>query len=561
MPCIMNIRHLIHCRFNFVALIVLAIFLLSSSSVSAIDTKLEFANAFGLNGQRWSRMWDTHIAQGKVAYIISDQSIFRQSKNDSFEELRLDESLIDQYGTPDQIAVDVSGRIYVTHKFRLEAGLWQSTLIQYDQRAKMVKAIPLGVTSFEDLEIINGTTVTGLVRTKIADEQYLFRLCDIRNGVMNWIPIPDEFERKPRRYRVHKNKRWLAYSGLGLQENTSKIVELTDNGFDHLNEYTIGPDNDWGAISDFCFIGRSLVCANGSRVVVISESGVLIKRFDPNDDPIYNNVGYSHVVGYADGTFMINHFWGSLLRLNLAGDVIREYGGYGKVFTPGAVDLAGTAINDGEVWIPLASGIQVLGPNERLFRIADSKGSPAYVHSIANFDDVLVYASYSSTDRNESGIAIIDPKSYKVKDRIMLVDQAWYYAKVFVLEKRGKPVVFVQAPTGLVTNNGRIVLTSGYGELKQAGNSLLVRTIDGFNRMNADGRLSKKIEYGWLSNVTASSYAFLSDGSYIDGFAMFDYLGNLVRYFENGSINGIVAVGKDRLLLHSNEYVSTIWKY
>lgn len=557
----MNIRHLIHNRYKFVALLVLAICLLSSTSVSADETKLEFANAFGVYGQRWSRVWDTYIANGKVGYIISDQSIFRQTKSHTFEELRLDESLIDRYGIPDQVAVDVSGRIYVTHKLNLAAGVWNSTLIQYDQRAKMVKAIPLGLTSFEDLEIIDGTTVTGLERIKIADEQYLYRICDIRNGIKTLMPIPDEFERKPRRYRVHKNKRWLAYSGLGLQENTSKIVELTDYGFDHLNEYTIGPDNDWGAVTDFCFIEKSLVCVNGARVVIINESGVLIKRFDPNDDPIYNNIGYSNVVGYADGTFMINHGWGSTLRLNLSGDVIREYGGYGKVFTVGATDLAGTAINDNEVWIPLPSGIQVLGPNERLFQIDDSNGSPAYVHSIANFDDVLVYAAYTSTDRNESGIAIIDPHSYRVKDRIMVVDQPGYYAKVFVLEKRGKPVVFVQAPNGLITNNRRIVLPGGHGELKQAGNSLLVRTIDGFNRINPDGRLSTKIEYGWLSNAIASSYAFLSDGSYTDGLAMYDYKGNVMAYYYPGAINGVVAVGKDRLLLHTNEYLSTIWKY
>jgi hypothetical protein len=553
----MIMRHLIHSRYKFVTLVVLAMCLLSSSSVSAGDNKFEFANAFGVNGQRWARIWDTYVADGKVGYIVSEQSIFRQDKLGSFEELRIDESVIAQYGIPDQVAVDVRGRIYVTHKLNISSGVWQSTLIRYDLKGKVKQATSLGIDSFEDLEIINGTTVTGLVRTRDADGSRLFRICDIRNGQKTWISIPIDYGQSPRRYKVHNNRRWLAFS----ESNVSTIVPLSALGFDKTNEVLVGPNDDWGQITDFSFAGSLLVCVNGSRVVIFDGSGVKVKRFDSNDDPKYNNISYDNLAGYSDGSFLVSHFWGSMLRLDSAGEVVREYGGYGTTLPLFPIDIAGTAVGENEVWIPVEVGIQVLGQNERLFRITDSQGNPANVGSLANYEDDDVYVTYTSGNGYESGVAIISSESYKVKKRINVVRTHHYYGKVFVLERKGKPVLFVQTPLGLVCDETGLVLPSGYGELKQAGNSLLVRTENGFIRIYSDGRVSTKTEFAWLITATAPSYAFLSDGSYTDGYALFDYKGTLIRDLETGTVNGVVAVGKDRLLLHINEYVSVILKY
>jgi hypothetical protein len=538
----------------FIRIALVFLFIVATNTrVHADVNPLSFNSAFGLNGQRWQYNRDTHIANGKTAYILSMDGVYIEKGDGKWTEKLFSRKVLSTYGLPKAIAVTKSGKLGVAFKKRVpEPQVYHNTVLLFDRDMRINRTVDLGSRQVLDLDVINDEVVTIFALKSLDDRVY--QIADVKTNGLTWRTLPEVPGMYVRKYKVIGNTRHLMYIG----EDNSTVFRLRDGEILPVPNASVGPDANYGQLSDFTLSKGIFYGVNGHSMTIKDGQGIQIKRFDSDTEPQFSNISYSGVQSYADGTVLIHGNFAFEL-LTSSGKTIQQVGGYGNTIPIGAVGYCGVNVSESQVWLPVPQGIQVLGDDERLLTISDSQGDLGLVTAIDLYDNKHVAVAYTSKVRSESGILLLDKNTGKQKRRMMVRNESHWYTHLVVLDDEEKPQIFALSGDGVVSDNSRFGAMLGFTDLKRMGNSIMLRSETGFTKINAKGVTVANNLYPFLAG-SIYQYAFLSNGWFVSSNELYDEEGQFLYSFL-GSIHGCLSVSDNTLVLHVNETTSVVFKY
>jgi hypothetical protein len=538
---------------SFVRTVLVFLFFIATyTRVHADVNPLSFNSAFGLNGQRWQYNRDTYIANKKTAYILSMDGVYIEKGDGKWTVKLFSRKVLSTYGLPSDIAVTKSGNINIVFNKQVPLPeVYRSTLLMFDRDLKETQTIDLGARKVHNLDVINGETVTFCAWKSINDQS--LQITDVKKAKLISTDIPS-IEFGNINYRIINNQRYVMYS----DDNSSKIVRYAQGRLSPDLVYTIQSDEKYGKFSDFAFHNGSVIWTGRYVVVMQSRNGIHVKYDEPSDDPRINNSSKAKVEVYDDGT-ILSYGERAYELLSSTGESLRVVGGYGDTFQNGGIDYCGVNVSDSQVWVPVPTGIQVLGDDQRLITVTDTRGDSSFVTAIDIYDEKHVTVAYSSRSNLESGILLLDKVSGKQRRRFLVKQEPSWYSRLVVLSVNGKPRIYALSPEGLVSDYPQFSSIQGFTDLKRMGNNLMLQSESGFTRLAANGKVLSTGEYPQLVG-SIYLYAFLSNGWYVSGQQLYDQNGNYLYSFL-GSVVGCLSMADNSLMLQVDETISVIYKY